>query len=380
MVNRIVSENGHSATTHEEKGDLNGPCSGLNQQVLSPGRSQINRPQSRIRHKSVLRVDMSGNLVTDDDESSDISFLSRGEAARSRPCSVGNIVQQAAETELDEIEVRRLLSRYREQSEQLRMKDQFQDRNNIRTNEANRLIQKCILETNRQHNNTNVSTTQRRTTPLKPRVDENDSLTADYFRRKIQAFDNIINSCCSPKFPSEQKNSNTGNDPPLPKTIEDGKGPNQQLDEGKTINSNIAMSKNSLRLVLAPLRMENPKHNTQQASSTMNPEGERMANRTNTDALRDQIEIEDSLISCDSPSGLNETMSTCSSARDVEMGWPISAETKTAKCAGTISKSMIFQSPSLRCFVMVLGTISMIMAIYGVGMLFGYLSYMRSAK
>jgi len=380
MVNQIISENRHSTSTHDEKVDLDGPHTGFNHQVLSPGHPQINRPQSSMRHKSILRVDMTGNLVTDDDDGSDDSCLSRGEGAAPHPCSVGKIVQQAAETELDMVEVRRILSRYREQKEKVRVKDQSRDHDNTRTNEANRLIQKHRLETNKQHNNVQASTIQQKTTSLKSCVDENDVLTVDFFRRKIQTFDGIINSWCSPEFPSGQHAANTGNDTPLAKTIEVGKASNQQLDKEKTIISNIALSKSGSRLVLAPLRRKNPKRSTQQASSVMNTEEDIMSKRTTTNSSRDETEKEETKMSCDSPSGLNETMSTCSSVRDVEMGGPLSAETNTTKRTRTISKSMIFQVPSLRRFMMISGTISIIMAIYGVGMLFGYLSYMRSAK
>lgn len=401
MVNRILSEDGHFMSALGHQG------------VLPPGRPQNKRPKANMRHKSMQRVDMTGGFVTDDEDSSDDdnSYLSREETILSRrsPGSATNKIQQTKNTELDEIQTqfrkimsghedhKRLLSQYRERREELRTKEQSRDFNGVSAKEVNQKLQKYRIEIKgrnpmnlkqkrrprEQHGNSYVSTTQPKTSSPKRDIDQNDGLTADYFLKKIQAFDSIINSWYSPESHSEQKNVNDGDTRLSPEKIEDDSDKHTNKDQ--TISPS-ALAKKSSRIVFAPLQRKNPKRieqATDTASSSINLEGDVNPSRiqieeeeTNFRKSRDLTQV------CYDPSsGLNETISTCSSSgRDIEMGRPLPAETTLVKCARSYTRSVILQIPSVRRFLMISGIMSVIAAIYGVGMLFGYLSYMKSTK
>jgi len=400
MVNRILSEDGHFMTALGDQG------------VLPRGRPQNKRPKANMRHKSMQRVDMTGGLVTDDEDSSDDdnSYLSRKETVLSRRCpgKATDNIQQTKKAELDEMETKfreimsgrehhkRLLSQYRERREKLRTKEEYRDFNGVSAKEVDRKLQKYRIEikgrnpmnskqkrrSTEQHSNSYVPATQSKPTSPKRDIDQNDRLTADYFLKKIQAFDSVINSWCSPESHSDQKKVNDGDTRLSPKKIEDHS--DKHTNKDKTISPN-ALAKKSSRIVFAPLQRKNPKRieqATDAASPRINLEGD--VNPSRIQIEEDETNFrksQDLTQACYDPSsGLNETISTCSSGRDIEMGGPLPSEKTLVKCSQAYTRSMILQIPSLRHFLIMSGIMSIIAAIYGVGMLFGYLSYMKSTK
>ena len=214
------------------EGELDERAHGNNLPGARRGHSQVNRPKPTMRQKTARRVDMTGHLSAnknyDDDSDSDDDYDSSLPRKERLPTN-RNIVSPQ-ENGLDDVEIRiqnvisgyknhqRLLLGYREQKEKIQSaklgENMIQPQVHNDTNAtlaAHQLWVSRIRQDDRlgaddsnpkhlrspkrplgQHKNILVSNQQTATTKTKTDVNANNSSTAAYFLKKIQAFDKII--------------------------------------------------------------------------------------------------------------------------------------------------------------------------------------------
>jgi hypothetical protein len=263
------------------------------------------------------------------------------------------------------------------------------------------------------------------TTTTKPDIDETDCSRADFFRRKIQQFDKVINSCSTPESPKERKKCNDDDAPP--RSLE--KVNNNQdeytasflylLDQHAKQNkakttvptSPLAANKSPRKNLAAVHEPSSQRDNRRITGNCLriNSAGEVVITTNNSARISSrgfpaiqQGVVDPAAASTNfgvskqhqnDPPRLNETMSTCSSgsksSREVPMGGMPSDETDSesappgSRCTPTIKKTMVnryHRTFCLRRLCLASGIIVVSIALFGVGILFGYLSYTNTTK
>jgi len=285
---------------------------------------------------------------------------------------------------------------------------------------------------------TPTTTTTTTTTTTKPDIDETDSSRADFLRRKIQQFDKAINSCSTPGIPKERKKCIDAD--ATPSSLEKVNNRKQddytasfaylldqyakQKNEAKTTtvsttSSPLAATKESPRknpvVLVHKLSSQRDNRRITRNCLRINLAGEVVitANTNRTDnnnngaariSSRGFPAIQQGVVDPakqqrnDPPIRLNETMSTClsgsnsNSSREVPMGGLPSDETDTEsaspgshRTSTTIRKTMVMighhRSFCLRRLCMTSGIILLVtIALFGVGIVLGYLSYTIATK
>lgn len=421
MANRILTENGNFLATLGDKG--------IRDSSRRPGHPQPNRPNPSVRHSMYpRRVDMTGHLVANDDDDSSSSSSSECSPAHketllSHPRSGRNHgIAQTEEVELDEIEIRfknivsgyndhkRLLSKYRDRKEKLRTTKSLTDKkeqlpqvynNTIDTTPApeanslreNRILQnhgfeetkgadrQKIIRPEEQHSNPSASKTLPKITTVSTNVgpDISDKLTADYFLRKIQALDKVINSWFALESPTKQIKV-TGRK----ESQRNHRGIRMQVVTGITnFNSRIV---NAAGEVVTKRPDSNGAGIPRGFSATKRPTKVQTENEETKAHPKSQEEHNGAttrqIMRYDPSSGLNETMSTWSISRDVEMGDPLQDEKNSDKKCTTAIKNMASSCRSWllspRRLLLTSGILLAIIILYGVGILLGYVSSMNS--
>jgi hypothetical protein len=227
-------------------------------------------------------------------------------------------------------------------------------------------------------------------TPRKSNTEESNGFSSSYFLTKIQALEDVVNSFYTPESPGEQNKGGIGDAPRVPEKDHD---PNknkvkssQSLDQIESVpspspepllrNNRTSMSQ-ATRTTCLRINLAGEIVTTHTYDNNGAVMSRRFLARQGDTVSIHEIDLvntpsNDDRKSRDMVQALNETMSTWSSSREIEIGGPPSDEINSETPGNCPPKT----SMCCRRFYMTSGILMTIIIIFGLGMVLGYTSYL----